>query len=371
MFRPLSLSVAMALLAGLPQLKAADPPATPSPDAKQLQPAPETSRAVDDLTPVFRAVRIVRDLAEFDILNLKPHETGAWIVAGILPGGLSGGLYMQGGYIKAETGEFVDNGVRPSLVIQVGGQWELLELLSGQAPREGRFQWKEPHVEHSFDRNFNIYDTYSVFTSPKTYATVICTFYADRKGAEQFSSVTSIPGGWKTFVKPAYEYHVGHSADFAGSHLNGLRKLAAGENPFIALTAIRHLLRRSTSEEETDQFVDLARSLPKFRQAVLTFWLLKRNDDNARDILLRAISRSKSAAELTGMALGMESWTASQERATFLFDPGSTGNLRDQVIQRWQRFDPSPVDEESWKSWHKILAAPGIQEGKSRLKRME
>jgi hypothetical protein len=113
-----------------------------------------------------------------------------------------------------------------------------------------------------------------------------------------------------------------HSADLAENDLNELRKLATGENPFVALTAIRQLLSRSSTEEEADQLVDLARSLPTFRQAVLTFWLVKRNDDNARDIVARAINRTKSAGELRGIALGLESWIASHGRDTFLFEPG-------------------------------------------------
>lgn len=343
MFRRLSLAVAIALLAGLPQLKAADPPA-------------------DEFLP-FRSVRIVRDLAEFSILNLKPQETGAWIVAEIRPGGSSGGLHMQGGYLKAETGEFVDNGIRPSLVVLVGGQWKRLDLLSGDAPRVGRFEWKEPHVERSFDRSFSIYDYYGVFTAANTKAAVICQFFADKSGAQQFASVTAIPDGWTTFVKPAYEYHVQHPADFTDSDLNGLRKLAAGENPFIALTAIRQLLSRSTTADEIDQLVDLARSLPKIRQAVLAFWLLKQDDDNARDLVLKTISRSKNAAELRGIALGIESWTASQGQT--IPDRKPILNLRDKVTEKWQSFDPSPANDEPSKSWRKILFAPSIPEGKS------
>lgn len=354
-----------ACLAGLAQLAAAEPPAPPSPDATQAQAAPDANLAAKDVTPLYRSVRIVRDLAEFNILNLKPQETGAWIVAEILPGGSSGGLYMQGGYIKAETGEFVDNGVRPSLVVQVGGQWKRLDLLSGEAPREGRFQWKEPHVEHSFDRNFNIYDWYSVFTSRNTKAAVICQFFAEKTGAQQFASVSSIPDDWTAFVKPAYEYHVRHSADFAESDLDGLRKMAAGENPFIALTAMRQLLNRSISKEEMNQLADLVRSLPKYRQAVLTFWLLKKDDDQARDVVTKAVSNTKSAAELPGVALGMESWIASHGRATYFFDPGPGRILRDNVLDKWQSFDPFPAGEEPWKSWHKILAAPGVSDGES------
>jgi hypothetical protein len=364
MFRAL-LSVAIAFLASQTQLEAADPPATPSPNATQAQAAPVTE-LVEEVTSLYRSVRIVRDLAEFNILNLRPQETGAWMVAEIRPGGSSGGLYMQGGYLKAETGEFVDNGIRPSLVVQVGGQWKRLDLLSGDAPREGRFQWKEPHVERSFDRSFSIYDYYGVFTAANAKAAVICQFFADNTGAQQFASATSIPDDWATYVKPAYEYHAQHSADFANRDLHELGKLADGENPFIALIAIRHIVSRTTTEEENDQLVDLARSLPKFRQAVLTFWVLKRNDDNARDIVLKAIGRSKNAAELTGIALGIESWTASQGRT--IPDRKPILNLRDKVTEKWQSFDPSPADDEPWKSWQRILAAPGIQESKSTWK---
>jgi hypothetical protein len=216
-------------------------------------------------------------------------------------------------------------------------------LLSGEAPTEGRFQWKEPHVEHSFDRSFSIYDYYGVFTAANTKTAVICQFFANKSGARQFASVMVIPDEWAAFVKPACEYHVRHSADFAELDRQELRKMAAGENPFIALTAIRQLLSRSTTAEEFDQLADLARALPGYRQALLTFWLLKRNDDDGRDIVAKAISRTKSAAELRGLALGMESWTATQGRMAFLFGPGDTGRLGEKLLKRRLSFDASPA----------------------------
>ncbi len=365
MFRAFALSVVIVVLAGLPRLEADEPAAKKPADTEP--PRLGLEKGLVNVVPanMFRSVQIVRDLAEYNILNLRPRETEAWIVAEIVPGGLSGALHNQGAYIQAETGKVIDSGIRPRLVTLVGGQWKRLELLSGEAPAEGRFEWKEPYVDNSFDRHFNIYDQFSVFTGPKNNGTVICQFFKDRAGAAKFSSVTSIPDDWKTFVKPAYAYHVRHSAEFADSDLNGLRKMASGDNPFIALTAIRHLLGKTTTEEEFDQLADLARSLPKFRQAVLTYLLLKKNDDPSLDAILKAISRSKTAAELPGLALGMESWAASRGRGTLFMDPGATKNLREKVIEKWQGFDPSTDDVEDWKSWRKILVTPGVQEGKS------
>ncbi len=344
MTRILSLSVAIAFLAGLPQLQADDRPSGPSPDAKKPRSTPETGPALKATAERFRSVRIVRDLAAFNILNLSSQKDGAWMVAGMYDGGSSGRL--EGA----------------AIVTQVWGKWKRIELLSGEAPPEGRYQWQEPdRIRFGWDRSKSIYDYSTVFEGPDV--TVICRFFEKTGGAAQFSPVTAIPDDWKTFVKPAYEHHVRHWADFADSDLNGLRKIASSENPFIALTAIRHLLSRTTTAEEIDRLVDLASSLPKYRQAVLTFWLLKKNDDNARAIVLKAVSRSKSTAELTGMALGIESWTASQGRAPGLSEPFR--NLRDKVMERWLSFDRSIAADEPWKSWEKILIAPGIPEGKS------
>ncbi len=384
MTRTLSLSVAIALLAGLPQLQAGDPPPAPPPDAKKPQSGPAADPALQATADRFRSVQIVRDLAAFNILNLSSQKEGAWMVAGIHSSGST--AYNQGYYIEAETGKVIDRGIRPAVVTKVWGQWKRMELLSGQTPREGRYLWNEPYGKYDFDRSKSIYDLGSVFAGYDL--TVICQFFEKKSGAEQFSSVTAIPDDWQTFVKPACEYHVRHGADFADSDLNGLRKAASGENPFIALTAIRHLVSRTTTAEETDQLVDLACSLPKFRQAVLTFWLLKRNTDNAHDInkrypnnsdalerlkrlkendentldlVLKAVSRAKNTSELTGMALGIESWTATQGRMV-----GDSGmNLIHKVLERWQSFDRSTAAEEPWKSWEKIVIAPGIPEGKS------
>jgi hypothetical protein len=360
MTRILSLSVAIALLAGLSQLQAVDPPAAPSPDAKKPQSAPATDPALKAVADRFRSVRIVRDLAAFDILNLSSQKEGAWMAAAIHSSGST--AYNQGHYIEAETGKVIDRGIRPAAVTRVWGQWKRLELLSGETPWEGRYLWNEPYETWGFDRSKSIYDFGSVFAGYDV--TVICQFFEKQSGAQQFSSVTAIPDDWQTYVKPAYEYHVLHGADFADSDLNELRKLASGENPFIALTAIRHLLSRTTTAEEIDRFVELARSLPKYRQAVLTFWLLKRNHDNARGIVLKAISRSKSANELPGMALGIESWTASQGRNPGISEPFR--NLRDKVLERWQSFERSTAAEEPGKAWEKIVIAPGTPEGKAR-----
>jgi hypothetical protein len=367
-------ALTIALLSGVPQLHAAELPATPSPDAQKPGSAREADAALKANADRFRSVNIVRDLAAFNILSLSSQKDGAWMVAGLYEGG--SGLYSQGQYIEAETGKVIDTGIRPVAVLQVWGKWKRIELLSGEAPPEGRYQWKEPdRSAFDFDRTKSIYDYSPVFAGPDV--TVICRFFEKKNGAEQFSPATAIPDDWKTFVKPAYEYHVVHWADFADCDWNGLRKMASGENPFIALTAIRHLLSRTTTAEETDQLLDLARSLPKYRQAVLTFWLLKRNSDSARDIIkrypdnsdflerqkrlkkndentlelvLKSVSRSKSAAELTGMALGIESWTATQGRMV-----GDSGrDLIQKVLERWQSFDRSTAA-----SWENILIAPG------------
>ena len=65
MFRITSLTVATVLFAGLPHLKA-DPPASKPPDSKPTQTGLRSGVPMDDTTSLFRAVRIVRDLAEFN-----------------------------------------------------------------------------------------------------------------------------------------------------------------------------------------------------------------------------------------------------------------------------------------------------------------
>ncbi len=248
------------------------------------------------------------------------------------------------------------------MVVLVGGRWKRLELLSGEAPLEGRFEWKQPYVDHSFDRSFNINDTYSAFVGADNDGTVICRFFADRKGAEQFSSVTAIPDGCETFVKAAFQFHVRHAADLANDDPKRFREMATGDNPFIALTAIQHSLGRTTTDEEIEQFADLTRSLPKFRQAVLTFWLLKKGDDCSHEILLKAISRTKEASELTGIALGIESWTASRPQQFPLSYPESTQSLFDEVVEKWRSFratDHPSAQDNDWNDWWRILVAPG------------
>lgn len=320
------LTVAIALLTSWTQLHAADPPETIT-------------------NEMFRSVRIVRDLAKFDVLGLRSQPKGAWIVAEIRP-------HEQSGTLRYEQG---------SSLIQVGGQWKRIELLSGEAPPEGRFQWSEPYVNHSFDRTFSIYDYYSVFTGLKNDGTIICQFQQDQ--SSPFVSVTAIPDDWRAFVKPALEYHAQHSAELPNAELDELRKLATGENPFIALTALRHVLSKSKTDEEIDAFVDLARSLPKFRQAVLTFSILKSDNDKSHGLVQKIVNRSQRADELAGVALGIEAWSATHGRN--LHGLGVM-ELRDKVTQKWQSFesDPPPADVGPSKKWLQILAATGLREAK-------
>ena len=327
MTRVLSLSVAIAVFASHSQLKAAEPATTASADTKTSRPMPNTigKRAVADLTKVWHCARIVKDLAAFDLSKLSSKTTGAWIVASIRPGGLSGALYG------------------PRNVITVGGQWKLIELLSGKAPREGRYQWEYPHINHDWDRNWSLLDYGSVFEGGG--GAVICQFFEKKTGAEQFSSVTQVPDGWKIFVKPAHQYYVKNTADFTGDDLKKLKKLALGDNPFIGLEAVRHILDRKTATQDMDMFVELAHSLPKYRQAVLISRLLKRNDDKSRTIVLKAISQAKNSGELTGMALGIYFWDDSKGRH---MGSATARKLFDKLRERWQSFDPSIADDKSW-----------------------
>lgn len=276
MIRSLSLSVAIVFLAGAAELKAAEPAAKAVVETK-------------DIGEVWRDARVIHDLAAFDISTLNSKTTGAWIVAKILPGGLSGT-----GFFEKESG----------LVILVGGQWERIELLSGKSPRQGRYQWKQPSP-NPFDRNLSMMDLSSVFMDTKKDATVICQFFKKKTGAQQFSSVTLIPDDWKTLVKPAHKYYVQHAADFTGKDSSKLRKLAMDDNPLIGLAALRRIPISATEEKEIDALVDLVRGLPKYRQAAFILGLLKNNDDHSRNIVFRAIARAKNSSELTGMALGI------------------------------------------------------------------
>ena len=338
MIRALSLSVAIVFMASLSQLKAAEP-ATADTKESQMKLANFWGNTFN-ITEAFT----VKGLAAFDISTLSAKTTGAWIVARIQPGGLSGSLHNQGSYIQAETGKTIDSGIRPRLVIRVGGQWKLMKLLSGKAPGEGRYQWKYPWRNHDFDRSFSILDRFSVFEGgPKNNGTVVCQFFENRSGAEQFASVTLIPDDWKTSVKPAHEYYVKHSAGFRGGDFNTLRKMALNDNPLIGLAALRRISVRTTEGDDVDRLLDLASSLSKYRQAVLILRLLSKNDDNSRDIVFKAISRAKNSGELRGLALGLH--TSSAMQGQFIADLEAKQKLFHSLMEKWRNFDPSITDD--------------------------
>jgi hypothetical protein len=133
-----------------------------------------------------------------------------------------------------------------------------------------------------------------------------------------------------------------------------LKVLALGDNPFVGLEAIRHILDGKTAAQDRDMFVELARSLPKHRQAVLISRLLKRNDDKSRTIVLKAIGQAKNSGELAGMALGIYIWDLSHGRG---MGSATAHKMFDKLKERWQSFDPSAVDA---KWWNELLSrAPG------------
>jgi hypothetical protein len=352
MIKAVLLSAAIGLMASLSQLKATEPPATASADGKDSQSTPNADTRIPDMTNVWRDVRIVTELAAFDISKLARSPRDAWIVARIRPSESSGTAYAQGVHIEAETGRVIDSGIRPSVVIKVNGKWKLIELLSGEAPREGAFQWTEP-PPNPFD--LNRIDMYApVFKGKNNDGTVICHFFADKSGAEQFANVTSIPDGWEIFVKPAYEYYREHAADFADDNLSELRKEALSDNPLIGLTAIRHIVEKAGEAENTDAYVDLARSLPKYRQAVFIVQLLKSNDEKSRDIVSKAVGQVNNASELPGMALGLYCSLALRPHVK------SEREMLDKLREKWKSFDPRAADE---MSLNRLLLAPGVQQG--------
>jgi hypothetical protein len=350
------LSVAIAFLAGVSQINAAEPPAAPSAEEKGSRSTTNADRQVQDSVQCLRYARIVRDLAAFDLSTLSTPQTGAWIVARIHPGERSGAAYVQGLYIEAETGRVIDRGIRPVVVNRVHGKWELIDVMSGHAPRGGTYQWTRPQRHNHFDRNFSLLDSFSAFEAgPTNRWTVICQFLEKNTGAAQFASVTMIPDEWETFVKPAREYYVQHAADFGDKDLNTLREMALSDNPLIGLTAIRRILDKKAANEDTDAFVDLVRSLPKYRQAVFIVGLLNSNDDDSRDIVSKAVGQAKNASELSGMALGLYCSLALRPHT----EPER--EMLDKLTERWKSLDPLTADENSLS---RLVLAPGVQQGK-------
>src|SRR5262245_57135187 len=123
MHRVLSQSVlAIAILFGLHELQADEPPAAPSQDANKPKRATDADPVLKAAARRCRCVWIVMDLAALNIVNLTSQKEGAWMVAGIHEGGSS--LYSQGAYIEAETGKVIDRGIRPVSVLKVWGKWK-------------------------------------------------------------------------------------------------------------------------------------------------------------------------------------------------------------------------------------------------------
>lgn len=329
-------------------------PCLPKAEAKTQGGSREIDTAISgrhfdkDLTyRFFRSVHIVRRLAEFDIATLKTREDGgAWIVAEIIPGGLSGGLYLP------------NEGAQP--LVQFGGQWKLLETIDGEGPpAEGRYQWKTPHVERSFDRSVGMHDGASVFVGEGSNPTVICQFFKESQGEQQFRAVTPIPDDWKALVKPALDSIDEISGVLAGDDADALRKLATGKNPFLAVSALRQLLAISKSAEERDKSLALLLTLPKFRQAQFTYWALKADDEDLRKRILAAIDHATTTEELSGIALGIESWTATLGRPV----PPFVRDFYVGVGNKWHNLDPSvPRDDSGYTIWWRFVTGPGNPE---------
>ena len=132
--------------------------------------------------------------------------------------------------------------------------------------------------------------------------------------------------------------------------------LATDKNQLIALAALHKLLEKSKTDQQHEQLLSLIPSLPKYCQAVMVFWLMQPNNEQSQKDIVEVIKRAKNTSELSGVALGVESWISTQGRSPFL---GVTRDLQLKIINKWRSFDETVPDD--YKGWFLILNAEGQQ----------
>jgi hypothetical protein len=163
-------------------------------------------------TPPEQHLHDLRAVYDMGNLRLRPGADAAnhpWSVLRLLPDPHSGSETAIGIAQNIDTGQLVDvatgkpvppgTPVKPGLIEE--GSWKVISRIGvPRGKQSGRYKWTEP-IDYR-DRKLEPDDIYRPFGKG---GVVLCRHNPKVEGEDQFNSVSLLPPGWESDVRPAFE----------------------------------------------------------------------------------------------------------------------------------------------------------------------
>lgn len=206
-------------------------------------------------------LRAVYDMGNLRLQLGADAATRPWSVLRLLPDAHSGSETAIGVAQNIDTGQLVDvatgkvivpgTPINPGLIEE--GSWKLISRIG--APRgkqSGRYKWTEP-INYR-ERKLAPDDIYRPFAGG---GVILCRHNPQAEGTAQFDSVSLLPPGWESDVRPAFDTlqknKVLSAAPASTAEANSLRDSLATSNGLISSIASRTLAESGNFDHATLQ----------------------------------------------------------------------------------------------------------------------
>jgi hypothetical protein len=202
--------------------------------------------------------RAVCDTAGIRFAGFEADGMPCWVVATLIPDPDSGSASIPGGYIKAETGEFVvPEGV--GAVVLKKGRWQVVSQANPTEPTTGSYSWSEPLDQDK--RVLTPEDYYSPFAfgGKVVFRPQLDASKPVAESLEQLEPVHLLFPEWSELVQPTFEQlRVGDDrldrTHIEDKDADRFRQLVSHENGLIGVIAFRRLIKakRITTEDASN-----------------------------------------------------------------------------------------------------------------------
>jgi hypothetical protein len=197
-----------------------------------------------------------------DMVNLHLEAAGnvpaqGWAVLRITPDQYSGSATFIGGAIDGSTGKLIEAATgRPAAPgsLQLGivekGSWQALTRIgSPRGKQGGRYDWTKLLIDNK--PKIEPEDIYQAFAKG---GVILCKHDPQVEGAAQFDSVSLLPQGWESFVRPAIAAVRKNNALFGApasvSRKDALRAMLQDKNSIVSTIAFRSLAESGALDAE-------------------------------------------------------------------------------------------------------------------------
>lgn len=190
--------------------------------------------------------RAVHDTATLNLRDYLSKGQPDWIIGIVKPAPGSGSATVPGGYLKAETGEFVAPAQGGAVVVK-SGHWRSLGAASGAAPPGGQYAWTEALARHA--RAADPEDFYSPFSYG---GAVVFMQIPNASGRDEFAHARLMLPTWEALAPQALRaaprlLELSDQLTTRASALQEIGGLVADPNGLTAAMALRVALQSTSA----------------------------------------------------------------------------------------------------------------------------